>query len=514
MGVEGLTAGAAARRLGVAVTTLRTWHQRYGLGPSHHVPGQHRRYTSEDMSRLQMMRRLTAQGVTPAEAAAWARRAPVATAAPTEHEVPAGTSPEQQPSTGASPGHQPSTAATVHDQLHTEAQGRPSTGTEDQYPTDISPRGQRSVSVSAQGHGPTEGPAQGRRSTGLPAEGLPTAGSETADPSPTAAGPRRPAEGDPAHASKPEEAPEPAQAPGRTALTRAALERALELGHFPEPDKARNPDPTASPEQNPAPDESSGPEDPDQPTFTRLGDPRPGGLMSIDLAWPEVTGRHFAARDGGGHTLHTGRAGPAARGLARAAMRLDGPALRDILELAVVDRGVVAAWDEVILPVLVGIGERYAATKRFIEVEHLISRGVTEVLAAVTRPSSAHLPRVLLAAADEEQHTLPLEALAAALAQAGVPSRFLGGRVPPRALRDAVARTGPVAVVLWSQMPSTGNAGQWTHLLSGPHRPLLAAAAGPGWSEAELPDDVTTVSSLTEAVRLVSMAALPSDQAN
>jgi hypothetical protein len=524
VGVEGLTAGAAARRLGVAVTTLRTWHQRYGLGPSHHVPGQHRRYTSEDMSRLQVMRRLTAQGVTPAEAAAWARRAPVATATPAGHEVPAvaspehqpstDASPEHQPSTGTSPGHQPSSATTAQDQLHTETQGRPPTGTEDQYATDISPRGQRPVSVSAQGHGPAEGPAQDQRSTGLPTGGLPTAGSGTADPSPAAAGPRRPAERDPAHASKPEQALGPEQAPGRTALTKAALERALELGHFPEPENTRNPDPTAKPEQNPPPNESSGPEDPDQPTFTRLGDPRPGSLTSIDLAWPEVTGRHFAARDGGGHTLHTGRAGPAARGLARAAMRLDGPALRDILELAVVDRGVIAAWDEVILPVLIGIGERYAATKRFIEVEHLISRGVTEVLAAVTRPPSAHLPRVLLAAADEEQHTLPLEALAAALAQAGVPSRFLGGRVPPRALRDAVARTGPVAVVLWSQMPSTGNAGQWTHLLSGPHRPLLAAAAGPGWSEAELPDDVTTVSSLVEAVRLVSMAARPADQAN
>ena len=69
-----LTAGAVARRLGVAVTTLRTWHQRYGLGPSRHVPGQHRRYTAQDLDRLQVMRRLTAQGVAPAEAAAWARR--------------------------------------------------------------------------------------------------------------------------------------------------------------------------------------------------------------------------------------------------------------------------------------------------------------------------------------------------------------------------------------------------------------------------------------------------------
>ena len=53
---DGLTAGAVARRLGVAVTTLRTWHQRYGLGPSEHVPGHHRRYTAEDLDRLQVMR--------------------------------------------------------------------------------------------------------------------------------------------------------------------------------------------------------------------------------------------------------------------------------------------------------------------------------------------------------------------------------------------------------------------------------------------------------------------------
>ena len=77
MADEALTAGAVARRLGVAVTTLRTWHQRYGLGPSQHVAGQHRRYTPEDMDRLHVMRRLTAQGVAPAEAAAWARRVPV-----------------------------------------------------------------------------------------------------------------------------------------------------------------------------------------------------------------------------------------------------------------------------------------------------------------------------------------------------------------------------------------------------------------------------------------------------
>jgi DNA-binding transcriptional MerR regulator len=63
------TVAAVARRLGLAPATLRTWDRRYGLGPSLHTFGQHRRFTEADLARLQAMRRLTAQGVPPAEAA-------------------------------------------------------------------------------------------------------------------------------------------------------------------------------------------------------------------------------------------------------------------------------------------------------------------------------------------------------------------------------------------------------------------------------------------------------------
>ncbi|WP_127505380.1 MerR family transcriptional regulator [Actinoplanes solisilvae] len=296
MAVEGLTAGAVARRLGVAVTTLRTWHQRYGLGPSEHVPGHHRRYTEQDLDRLEVMRRLTAQGVAPAEAAAWARRAP----------------------------------------------------------TDM--------------------------------------------------------------------------------LT-------------------------------PAP-----------------------------------------ARDGGGHTIAVGPASPAARGLARAAMRLDAPAMRDIVEVVVLDHGVIEAWNEVAMPVLIGIGERYEATSRYIEVEHLLSRAITEVLASVPRPDRTAIPRVLLAAVDEEQHTLPLEALAAALAEVGVASRLLGARVPPAALAEAIARTGPAVVVLWSQTPATADVLQLAQVADGPHPPLLTAAAGPGW-HGPFPPGVAQLTNLAEAVEAVQAAA-------
>src|SRR3954468_2539685 len=64
-----LTVAAGARRPGVAPATLRTWARRYGLGPSSHTAGSHRRYTSEDLGRLVIMRRLTHEGISPAEAA-------------------------------------------------------------------------------------------------------------------------------------------------------------------------------------------------------------------------------------------------------------------------------------------------------------------------------------------------------------------------------------------------------------------------------------------------------------
>ena len=70
---EKLTVAAVARRVGVAPATLRTWDRRYGLGPSEHQEGEHRRYCPHDLAKLMMMRRLIVAGVAPADAAEQAR---------------------------------------------------------------------------------------------------------------------------------------------------------------------------------------------------------------------------------------------------------------------------------------------------------------------------------------------------------------------------------------------------------------------------------------------------------
>ena len=64
-----LTVAALARQIGVAPATLRTWDRRYGLGPTEHVEGSHRRYSRADVARLVTMRRLITAGVAPSDAA-------------------------------------------------------------------------------------------------------------------------------------------------------------------------------------------------------------------------------------------------------------------------------------------------------------------------------------------------------------------------------------------------------------------------------------------------------------
>lgn len=80
---------AVARVLGIAPATLRTWDRRYGVGPSVHRDGEHRRYTEADLGRLETMRRLLLQGVSTAEAARAVTAAPLEEGTPPQAQAPA-----------------------------------------------------------------------------------------------------------------------------------------------------------------------------------------------------------------------------------------------------------------------------------------------------------------------------------------------------------------------------------------------------------------------------------------
>src|SRR6202167_1291596 len=87
---------------------------------------------------------------------------------------------------------------------------------------------------------------------------------------------------------------------------------------------------------------------------------------------------------------------------------------------------------------------------------------------------------VLLACADDEEHSLPLYALAAALAERDVRTTMLGARTPPPALADAISRIGPAAAFVWSQTAATGDPAKLEGLAR-QRPPLRLFTAGPGW---------------------------------
>src|SRR4051812_32611726 len=160
-----------------------------------------------------------------------------------------------------------------------------------------------------------------------------------------------------------------------------------------------------------------------------------------------------------GASTSTRGARNAVRGLLRAGAALDAGAITRTVADSIERRGVVWTWDQLLVPTLVGVGDRAFPDGRGVEVEHVVSMSVMTALAGTTGrlrdPVDAR--PILLSAADEEQHVLPLHALAAALAERRVPVQLLGARVPAGALAEAVRRTGPAVVFVWSQTPATGD---------------------------------------------------------
>ncbi|MEV8098634.1 MerR family transcriptional regulator [Kitasatospora sp. NPDC085879] len=213
----------------------------------------------------------------------------------------------------------------------------------------------------------------------------------------------------------------------------------------------------------------------------RTGPPQPPGTPYRDGRDPFDPGTASPA----------GPVRPECRGLTRAAVRLDTVEVALILRQVVDEMGVVAAWTEVMMPALRAAGRKWAGEgERYVEVEHLLSWHVSTALRRVAdRPEPPRSgPPALLVGMPAELHTLPLEAVAAGLAERGLPYRMFGAAVPAEALLEAVRRTGPAAVMIWSQAKHTADrvlARRTAETAWGGRgsrsRPVVLTA-GPGWA--------------------------------
>ena len=185
--------------------------------------------------------------------------------------------------------------------------------------------------------------------------------------------------------------------------------------------------------------------------------------------------------------------------LHRAAKSLDKNFVETLLRKDISENGVIASWTEVIVPLLFLVGDEWAATGTGIEVEHMLSeiikRLLREGVAEIKDPVNAQ--PVLLASVGEELHCLALHALAAALAEKGIESFFLGARTPLEAISGMVKRSAPPAVFLWAQLEQNSDPKFFKDLPVVRPAPRVIVG-GPGWDR-ESCADVVVAQDLTHA---------------
>ena len=209
----------------------------------------------------------------------------------------------------------------------------------------------------------------------------------------------------------------------------------------------------------------------------------------------------------GGAVLAVPGAGREARGIARAASRLDEMTVEDAVLDGLRQKGTLAAWEEIVRPVLVSAGEHLQRSGAGIEIEHLLTQAVTTAfvrhVAALPTESIQDNP-ALLAGGPSEEHVIALHAVRAALAERGVPARLLGPRTPMAALATAARRTRAAGVLVWLSLPDR-EAAKGLSTVRAAHRRLILLIGGPGWDG--LPTQpATRCESLLESVDLLEKA--------
>jgi hypothetical protein len=192
-------------------------------------------------------------------------------------------------------------------------------------------------------------------------------------------------------------------------------------------------------------------------------------------------------------------------------MAMDAVATQQLITDSIDALGVATVWDDVLRPVFTALASRWEQSGECVEVEHFVHEcALAAMIGATPVVSAPRNPRpVLLCCAPEEQHSLPLYVLRAALATQGIGTQMLGAALPTAALASAVRRTGPAAVAVWAQLPRHAQAAVFEEVPRTRQRVRLFAC-GPGWFTTELPDRVDRLDDLSDALaRIESLVGAP-----
>ncbi len=137
------------------------------------------------------------------------------------------------------------------------------------------------------------------------------------------------------------------------------------------------------------------------------------------------------------------------RDLAEAVDAMDATAMNAVVDDTFARFDIAPAIDEVLLPVIRGLGDGWEDDAGVVAREHLATHVLRPRLHRLIRTHGREGSRVLVAAAPEhEEHDFGLLAGAAIASDAGWRVHYLGARTPGSALATATARVGAQAVLV------------------------------------------------------------------
>jgi DNA-binding transcriptional MerR regulator len=202
---------------------------------------------------------------------------------------------------------------------------------------------------------------------------------------------------------------------------------------------------------------------------------------------------------------HARRSGEPRADLEHAIERLDMHRMEAAARSALNAMGIVRAWTDVFVPCLQGLGDGWAASGRGVEREHMTTATLRRELDRYGRRAGRRAGvdgamTVLAAATGDERHTLPLDALVAALAERGVGATMTEA-MPTSALVTLVEDMAPTVVVLFTRDRQPTDLRTLRAVAA--HVPFVCAA-GQGWQVNRLPAHVPHLPDLPVAVETLA----------